>query len=94
MTTKSSIFQREEYTINGIRVAMLTAGQGEPLMFWHGGGTFHGFDFAVPWASKYKVIIPFHPGFGELRPTIPRSRACMTMSCTISSCSISWRSTR
>jgi pimeloyl-ACP methyl ester carboxylesterase len=65
MTTKSNIFQREEHTVNGIKVVMLTAGKGEPLMFWHGGGTFHGFDFAVPWASKYKVMIPFHPGFGD-----------------------------
>jgi hypothetical protein len=29
MTTKSSIFRREEYTVNGIKVAMLTAGKGD-----------------------------------------------------------------
>ena len=44
---------------------MLTAGKGEPLVFWHGAGTFTGFDFAKPWAEKFRVIIPFHPGFGE-----------------------------
>jgi pimeloyl-ACP methyl ester carboxylesterase len=65
MTTNGSFFQHEEHTVNGIKVVMLTAGQGEPLMFWHGGGTFHGFEFAKPWASKYKVMIPFHPGFGD-----------------------------
>jgi len=44
---------------------VLTAGKGEPLVFWHGAGTFTGFDFAKPWAEKFRVIIPFHPGFGE-----------------------------
>ncbi len=53
MPTFSKIFQREEITVNGIKTVMLTAGKGEPLMFWHGGGTFHGFDFAVPWADKF-----------------------------------------
>lgn len=62
---QKSAFRREELRVNGIKVVMLTAGKGEPLMFWHGGGTFHGFDFALPWAEKYKVMIPFHPGFGE-----------------------------
>ncbi len=65
MPTFSKIFQREELSVNGIKTVMLTAGKGEPLMFWHGGGTFHGFDFAVPWADKYKVMIPYHPGWGE-----------------------------
>jgi pimeloyl-ACP methyl ester carboxylesterase len=65
MSTQSKIFRREEISVNGVKVVMLTAGKGEPLMFWHGGGTFHGFDFAAPWAERYKVIIPYHPGFGE-----------------------------
>ena len=58
-------FAREEFRVNGVKVAMLTIGKGEPLVFLHGAGTFHGFDFALPWAEKYKVMIPFHPGFGE-----------------------------
>jgi pimeloyl-ACP methyl ester carboxylesterase len=65
MPTFTKIFEREELTVNGIKTVMLTAGKGEPLMFMHGGGTFHGFDFAAPWAEKYKVMIPYHPGFGE-----------------------------
>ncbi|HUN52293.1 MAG TPA: alpha/beta hydrolase [Candidatus Sulfotelmatobacter sp.] len=62
---KGVSFTREERRVNGVKVAMLTAGQGEPLVFLHGAGTFHGFDFALPWAEQHKVIIPFHPGFGE-----------------------------
>jgi pimeloyl-ACP methyl ester carboxylesterase len=58
-------FTKESISVNGVDVVMLTAGQGEPLVFWHGAGTWHGFDFALPWASRFRVIIPYHPGFGE-----------------------------
>ena len=36
-----------------------------PLVFLHGGGTFHGWRFAEPWTSAFRVLIPHHPGFGE-----------------------------
>lgn len=58
-------FQRETISVNGVKVVMLTAGQGEPLVFWHGAGTWTGFDFALPWASRFRVMIPFHPGWGD-----------------------------
>ncbi len=58
-------FEREVHTINGVKTVVLTAGRGEPLVFLHGAGTWHGFTFALPWAEKFRVIIPFHPGFGE-----------------------------
>jgi pimeloyl-ACP methyl ester carboxylesterase len=61
----SSFFKREEITVAGVKTVFLTAGKGEPLVFLHGGGTFHGFDFAKPWAERFKVYLPFHPGFGE-----------------------------
>ncbi len=59
------VFKHESLTVNGIKTALLTAGQGEPLVFFHGGGVFHGFDFALPWTERFKVYIPFHPGFGD-----------------------------
>jgi pimeloyl-ACP methyl ester carboxylesterase len=58
-------FDREVHSVGGVRVVMLTAGSGEPLVFLHGAGTFHGFEFAKPWAERFRVLIPFHPGFGE-----------------------------
>jgi len=64
MSAINPAFKREELSVNGIKTVMLTAGKGEPLMFWHGAGTFHGFDFALPWAERFRVLIPFHPGFG------------------------------
>ena len=58
-------FTKETHTVNGVKVAMLTAGSGDPLVFWHGAGTATGFDFALPWADRFRVMIPYHPGWGE-----------------------------
>jgi len=51
-------------TVNGIKTEILSAGKGEPLMFWHGAGTGGGWDFAAPWTEKFKVYIPYHLGWG------------------------------
>jgi pimeloyl-ACP methyl ester carboxylesterase len=58
-------FERETYNINGVKTVVYTAGHGEPVVFFHGGGTVDGFDFAEPWTNKFRVIAPYHPGFGE-----------------------------
>jgi len=58
-------FERRSLSINGIDTVVLTAGRGAPLVFFHGAGTVTRFDFALPWARSYQVIVPFHPGFGE-----------------------------
>jgi pimeloyl-ACP methyl ester carboxylesterase len=57
-------WKSDELTVNGLKTQVLSAGKGEPLMFWHGGGTVGGWDFAAPWAEKFKVYLPLHPGFG------------------------------
>lgn len=62
MTTS---FERESLQVQGARITMLTAGRGEPLLFLHGAGTVTGHDFALPWAERFRVMVPFHPGFGE-----------------------------
>ena len=56
---------RETITVDGTPVTYLSGGSGEPLVFFHGAGTFHGFAFAEPWTENYRVHVPFHPGFGE-----------------------------
>jgi pimeloyl-ACP methyl ester carboxylesterase len=58
-------FKRETHTINGVKTVVLSAGRGAPLVFFHGAGIWHGVNFAVPWTQKFRVIVPFHPGFGE-----------------------------
>lgn len=60
-----SVFTREFHTADGVKTAVFTAGRGEPLVFFHGAGTIDGFDFAEPWAERFRVIVPQHPGFGE-----------------------------
>ena len=62
-------FTRESYTVDGVKTAVYSAGSGEPLVFFHGAGTAAEaagkFDFLEPWAEKFRVIIPYHPGFGK-----------------------------
>jgi len=59
------VFKQEFHVVNGVKTAVLRAGHGDPLVFFHGGGIFHGFDFAVPWTEHFDVVIPYHPGFGD-----------------------------
>ncbi len=57
-------WQSIELTVNGLKTQVLRAGTGEPLMFWHGGGTVGGWDFAAPWTERFQVYLPLHPGYG------------------------------
>ena len=58
-------FDRLEVTIGGIRTVAYVAGSGRDVVYLHGGGTFHGFEFARDWLSGFRVWLPYHPGFGE-----------------------------
>jgi pimeloyl-ACP methyl ester carboxylesterase len=58
-------FDRASLAINGVNTVLYTIGNGRPLVFLHGGGTFTGFEFARRWAGSHRVIVPYHPGFGE-----------------------------
>jgi pimeloyl-ACP methyl ester carboxylesterase len=57
-------YTRDTLTINGIETVVQTAGDGEPLVYLHGAGTVTGFDALLPLAERFKLIVPFHPGFG------------------------------
>ena len=56
---------KQTLKINGVDTVVYAGGTGEPLLFLHGAGTFHGFEFAKAWADSFHVIHPYHPGFGE-----------------------------
>jgi len=58
-------FKREVHTVNGVKTVVFAAGRGEPLVFFHGAGIWHGVKFALPWTEKFRVIVPLHPGFDE-----------------------------
>jgi pimeloyl-ACP methyl ester carboxylesterase len=67
-------FAEERLDVNGVEVAVLTAGSGEPLVFLHGAGTATGFDALLPLAERFRLVVPYHPGFGPSAddPTITR----------------------
>jgi pimeloyl-ACP methyl ester carboxylesterase len=58
-------FTREEYVVNGVPTVVNVGGKGPPLVYWHGAGSWSGFDFAAPWLDRFRVIAPSHPGWGE-----------------------------
>jgi pimeloyl-ACP methyl ester carboxylesterase len=58
-------FERLELTIAGVRTVAYAAGSGPDVAYFHGGGTFHGFEFARDWVPHFRVLLPYHPGFGE-----------------------------
>src|SRR5690606_33240937 len=58
-------FERLVHRIDGIETVTYAIGDGEPLVYFHGGGTFHGFEWVRPLADRFRVYCPYHPNFGE-----------------------------
>jgi pimeloyl-ACP methyl ester carboxylesterase len=52
-------------SVNGISHVWWEMGEGMPCVYFHGGGTYHGFEWARDWAGKFRMIVPHHPNFGE-----------------------------
>jgi pimeloyl-ACP methyl ester carboxylesterase len=59
-----SAYRESRVNVNGIDTAVFTAGDGDPLVFFHGGGTLTGFDSLLPLAEQFRLVVPHHPGFG------------------------------
>jgi pimeloyl-ACP methyl ester carboxylesterase len=57
-------FVMKDHTIDGVRVQVLEAGAGEPVVYLHAAGTLGGFRALLPLAHTRRLIIPIHPGFG------------------------------
>jgi len=57
-------FREERHEVGGIEVVVLVAGEGPPLLFFHGAGTVTGFDALLPLAERFRLIVPYHPGYG------------------------------
>lgn len=58
-------YQRQNYLIDGCDTSVFRKGNGTPLIYLHGGGTWHGLEFAKDWTDHFEVILPYHPGFGS-----------------------------
>src|SRR5260221_13402345 len=57
-------FQKSALVVDGVRVRVLEAGKGKPLVYFHGAGAGRGFDELLPLADEHRLIVPIHPGFG------------------------------
>jgi pimeloyl-ACP methyl ester carboxylesterase len=57
-------FSEQRVGVHGVEVTVLSAGEGEPLVYLHGAGTTTGFDALLPLAERFRLIVPFHPGYG------------------------------
>ena len=60
-------FDREVYRIDGVESVVYAIGPEDapPAVYFHGGGTFHGFEWMRDFADEFRMISPIHPGFGE-----------------------------
>jgi pimeloyl-ACP methyl ester carboxylesterase len=58
-------FDRIVHRVDGIETVTYAIGSGAPLIYFHGGGTFHGFEWVRPLADDFRVFCPYHPNFGE-----------------------------
>ena len=57
-------FTKKQCVVSGVRVDVLEAGNGEPVVYFHGAGAVSGFDGLLPIAQSRRLIVPIHPGFG------------------------------
>lgn len=57
-------WHRQCYQVNGAVITVHTAGQRTPVVYLHGGGTWHGLGFTSGLTDRFKVYLPHHPGFG------------------------------
>jgi len=51
--------------IDGVRTVVKAIGSGPPVLALHGAGTLEGHEWARGLADRFRVYLPFHPGFGE-----------------------------
>ena len=58
-------FERIVHRIDGVETVTYAIGSGAPLVHFHGGGTFHGFEWVRPLADSFRIYCPYHPNFGE-----------------------------
>lgn len=58
-------FRRDEHMVDGVRSVVFSAGTGPEVAYFHGGGTFHGFEWSRDWLDRFHVILPHHPNFGD-----------------------------
>lgn len=54
--------------IDGVTTVVKAIGSGPAVVALHGAATLEGYDWARGLADRFRVYLPFHPGFGESGP--------------------------
>ncbi|MBB3610538.1 alpha/beta hydrolase [Rhizobium sp. BK602] len=58
-------FETLTQDIDGVRTVVKVIGNGPAVLALHGAATIEGYDWARGLADRFRVYLPFHPGFGE-----------------------------
>ena len=58
-------FETLTLDIDGVRTVVKAIGRGHPVIALHGAATLEGYQWARGLADRFRVYLPFHPGFGE-----------------------------
>ncbi|MCZ7497324.1 alpha/beta hydrolase [Agrobacterium tumefaciens] len=58
-------FETLTHDIDGVSVVVKTIGEGPAVLALHGASTLEGHEWARGLADRFRVYLPFHPGFGE-----------------------------
>ena len=61
-------FETLTFDIDGVSTVVKAIGNGPPVLALHGAATIEGHDWARGLADRFRVYLPFHPGFGESGP--------------------------
>ena len=58
-------FTTHAHEIDGVRTVVKAIGEGPAVLALHGAATLEGYAWARGLADRFRVYLPFHPGFGE-----------------------------
>jgi len=61
-------FETLRLDIDGVDTVIKAIGQGPAVVALHGAATIEGHEWARHLANRFRVYLPFHPGFGESGP--------------------------
>jgi len=61
-------FETLKFDIDGVPTVVKAIGKGPAVISLHGAGTLEGNEWARGLADRFRVYLPFHPGFGESGP--------------------------
>jgi len=58
-------FETLTFDVDGVHTVVKAIGNGPPVLALHGAATIEGHDWARGLADRFRVYLPFHPGYGE-----------------------------